>query len=761
MAIRDFGESLLADVRKRKEEQRKRDEGGTLGKVTRGLETIKGVAEIGQSLGFFGGTRSDQINAFAQNKDVLDTNIKISQAENHVKQYDELKENINAFNGTDLEYFIDKSLEETVKKELQKPLNIKRATGSEDSRANFITSYKNNLRSTQKIQDMAAEALKHYEDFGKVREEFRNTGTTEKALEMAKAKLPSTLKALTNIFTGTEVTEEAVNTYTSSLRSQGASKVLMFKEIFKESGGDFTSAVEIADSIGLVKQVDESLETRIKQSKVTGDNIITYEEIKNADGSTSIVANSVKVESVLSQQAQVAQRLADYNPMEAAQSSLNQNGIAALKERGFVFGQPKDTEAYENQVDILNNVLNETDKDGNNIYMVPVLSDTEKARRLAENQIRVNISGTTAYKEASLALINATLASQDLKEKIVSDPANSGLTEKEINVKLKENAEYKRFLDQAAISQSLINGLIEQGEQLLNKKFPESIVPDIDNADTASNPFETSTNEIITTGDSLGARTNNLLNVRPTANKNDPWLGQTGVSDGYAEFENKDWGIRAGDMVLTTYGEKHKINTIEGVVERFAPAADNNDTEAYINLVSDKTGFERDEEIDLSDSSVRDMLLSAMIKQETGEDVSRDQVRAAVIRANETEGEVIVTADQVAEAVANQPTRTLLGIPVARGSKSLQSIRKQLEQTDFKLTEDDLPSQKRKSLLEKREKIQEEFDRYEKAELLKNPDYSKTPSKAYALRMLKEDRRTLSEEDAIANYVKRMKGEMK
>ena len=761
MAIKDFGESLLADVRKRKEEQRKRDEGGTLGKFTRGLETIKGVAEIGQSLGFFGGTRSDQINAFAQNKSVLDTNIRIRQADNYVNQYDELKENVNAFNGTNLEYFVNKSLDETVNKELEKSSNIKRVTGTEDARTNFITSYKSNLRATKKIQDMAAKALKDYEDFGKVREEFRNTGTTEKAVEMAQAKLPSTLKALTNIFTGTEATEEAVNNYTSSLRSQGASKVLMFKEIFKESGGDFTSAVEIADSIGLGKKVDESLKNITTQSKVTGNNVITHKQEKDAFGNITIVEDSVKVQSVLSQQAQVAQRLTDYNPMEAALAALNQKGMAALKERGFVFGLPKDTDAYENQVDILNKVLNETDKNGNNIYMVPVLSDIEKARRLTESQIISNISGTTAYKDASLALINATLASKDLKEKIVADPANSGLSEKEIDVKLNENDEYKKLSKKAAISQSIINGLLEQGKQLLNDEFPASVVVNEDDAETASKPFETSTNKIITTGDSRGARTNNLLNVRPTADKNDPWLGQTGVSGGYAEFENKDLGIRAGDRVLTTYGEKHKINTIEGVVNRFAPEADGNDTESYIKLVSNKTGFERDEEIDLSDSSVRDMLLSAMIKKETGEDVSRDQVRAAVIRANETKEEVIVTADQVAEAVAKQPTRTLLGVPVARGAKSLQSIRKQLEQVDFKLTEDDLPSQKRKSLLEKREEIQEDFDRYEKAELIKNPDYSKTPSKAYALRMLKEDRRTLSEEDAIANYVKRMKGEMK
>ena len=121
-------------------------------------------------------------------------------------------------------------------------------------------------------------------------------------------------------------------------------------------------------------------------------------------------------------------------------------------------------------------------------------------------------------------------------------------------------------------------------------------------------------------------------------------------------FESVDMGIRAGDKVLTTYGTKHNINTVEEVLKRFAPAADNNDTEAYIKHVSNKTGFARDEEIDLSDSSVRDALLSAMVKQETSEDVSAGQIRAAVIRANETEEGLnpTVTKEQVRAAVSGE-----------------------------------------------------------------------------------------------------------
>ena len=45
-----------------------------------------------------------------------------------------------------------------------------------------------------------------------------------------------------------------------------------------------------------------------------------------------------------------------------------------------------------------------------------------------------------------------------------------------------------------------------------------------------------------------------------------------------------DYGIRAIFRILKTYREKYGLNTIEGIINRYAPPAEN-DTESYIESV--------------------------------------------------------------------------------------------------------------------------------------------------------------------------------
>lgn len=113
-----------------------------------------------------------------------------------------------------------------------------------------------------------------------------------------------------------------------------------------------------------------------------------------------------------------------------------------------------------------------------------------------------------------------------------------------------------------------------------------------------------------------GYRNNNWLNVRYNdANK---WLGQVGPdANNYAQFESPLHGLRAADRVLENYGVKHGLDTIQDVVNRFAPPDDNNPTENYINFVSRKTGIAADSKIDLQDPGIRESLIAAMIQFET------------------------------------------------------------------------------------------------------------------------------------------------
>ena len=112
-----------------------------------------------------------------------------------------------------------------------------------------------------------------------------------------------------------------------------------------------------------------------------------------------------------------------------------------------------------------------------------------------------------------------------------------------------------------------------------------------------------------------GLRNQNVFNIRDF---DQDFNGETGVDkDDFLQFENVELGIRAADRILTTYGKKHKLDTVEAVIKRFAPKADNNDIATYIPFVAKESGFEAQEKIDLSDPQVRARLLAPMASIES------------------------------------------------------------------------------------------------------------------------------------------------
>ena len=87
----------------------------------------------------------------------------------------------------------------------------------------------------------------------------------------------------------------------------------------------------------------------------------------------------------------------------------------------------------------------------------------------------------------------------------------------------------------------------------------------------------------------LGVRLNNPLNIRPGS----PWEGLAVPDEmqGFCSFTSPVWGFRAAFRNLITYADKHGINTIRGIISRWAPPEDNNDTEGYIKAVCARTGY--------------------------------------------------------------------------------------------------------------------------------------------------------------------------
>jgi hypothetical protein len=94
-------------------------------------------------------------------------------------------------------------------------------------------------------------------------------------------------------------------------------------------------------------------------------------------------------------------------------------------------------------------------------------------------------------------------------------------------------------------------------------------------------------------------------------------LRPIGQSTGFQQPASYEEGIRAMDKNLEVYGTKHKINTLKGVISRYAPASEN-DTEAYIKFVAQRTGLDPNQEIDLTNPAVRHVITGPMILMEKG-----------------------------------------------------------------------------------------------------------------------------------------------
>ena len=116
-----------------------------------------------------------------------------------------------------------------------------------------------------------------------------------------------------------------------------------------------------------------------------------------------------------------------------------------------------------------------------------------------------------------------------------------------------------------------------------------------------------------------GIRNNNPLNIRRSKDK---WKGMRAVqSDAqFCQFESLEWGWRAAFWLLTrTYYHKYRLFTIRAIVQKWAPAIENN-TQAYIANVSRLTGIDPDEPIGIpSERPARWMMVGvAMAIQENG-----------------------------------------------------------------------------------------------------------------------------------------------
>lgn len=142
-----------------------------------------------------------------------------------------------------------------------------------------------------------------------------------------------------------------------------------------------------------------------------------------------------------------------------------------------------------------------------------------------------------------------------------------------------------------------------------------------------------------------GIRNNNPLNLRRSADK---WQGLAATQPDAEFFTFKDmtYGIRAGARVLIKYYDSYGLDTIDGIIRRWAPKTEN-DTQAYIKLVSDETGNSPELKLDLHKFSDLFPLVKAMLKEECGANACTD--------AQITKGLVLAGVEPERKSVAKTP----------------------------------------------------------------------------------------------------------
>ncbi|WP_426773946.1 structural protein [Proteus faecis] len=112
-----------------------------------------------------------------------------------------------------------------------------------------------------------------------------------------------------------------------------------------------------------------------------------------------------------------------------------------------------------------------------------------------------------------------------------------------------------------------------------------------------------------------GERNNNPGNIRHGSK----WQGLSAqqTDKDFCQFVSPEYGIRAIYKLLETYQKKYKLNTVESIIDRYAPPNENN-TAGYINRAAKVIGVSVNEPINVSSKPVAIALATAIVGVELG-----------------------------------------------------------------------------------------------------------------------------------------------
>jgi hypothetical protein len=243
-----------------------------------------------------------------------------------------------------------------------------------------------------------------------------------------------------------------------------------------------------------------------------------------------------------------------------------------------------------------------------------VAGDQDHVDALADHAVAYSLDAATALygpnmpdeiRQSAISTARAAVYKQQI-ETLAADPktAPMAMTALERN-KADLGAEYpllqqriKASVNDGIGQQAFQEALARTGQTFLGGQQPNAPQP-IPNAAAGGSPnWEVSNN--------------NFAGIRKPGVTAGPNAG------GFQSFSTPEEGVAAVDRLLTSYQDQHGLNTIAGIVNRWAPPSDHNDTATLIQNASKWTGFAPNQPIDLHDPAVKEPLITAMIRNEQG-----------------------------------------------------------------------------------------------------------------------------------------------
>ncbi len=116
-----------------------------------------------------------------------------------------------------------------------------------------------------------------------------------------------------------------------------------------------------------------------------------------------------------------------------------------------------------------------------------------------------------------------------------------------------------------------------------------------------------------------GYRNNNPLNLRMSSNQ---WKGKVPASENtdgaFEQFTSMAYGFRAALKNLRSYISKYRCDTIQSIVNKWAPASDGNNPTTYAARVAQTTGYAVTSKIAVTDKEKLCRIAYAMAIVENG-----------------------------------------------------------------------------------------------------------------------------------------------